>query len=88
MTGLRKEDGVSLDFIENKFGSHFREVLEKEVEENFIEKDFMELTLDEMHKKVVVDKTAFINFDEYDDQGGKEEKCEDKEMQRNDDHEE
>ena len=44
--------------------------------------------IDEMHKKVVVDKTAFINFDEYDDQGGKEEKCEDKEMQRNDDHEE
>ena len=32
MTGLRKEDGVSLDFIENKFGSHFRELLEKEVE--------------------------------------------------------
>jgi oxygen-independent coproporphyrinogen-3 oxidase len=32
MTGLRKEDGVSMDFIENKFGSHFRELLEKEVE--------------------------------------------------------
>ena len=56
-----------------------------EVEKKVSEKDFMNLTLDEMYETVVVKKTAFMDFSAYDfeDQEQKESNIDDEETKEN-----